>query len=245
VVENKPQWGTIMSQTFPMYNNNEFSRIVKGYRRIIRSKLRNPTYKYIACVVAVKVTKSSYGHYGAIIWDRRTNLAEIFDSMQASKSGSYYTPCFERVAKNVFGIPDKNIRIPDEFTPETSLQYTGGSPHNLPHIVEVFQSELKDTTKRLLSIQSTESQNHFSLMWAIWYIHIRSSGRIIKNVVTSFMENSTDPLVIIKQYTWEVLVALDMVEKIPQQRFFKRYFPCIWTNEPDFLSLDFYEKKVI
>ena len=150
--------------------------------------------------------------------------------MQTTQNGvttGYYTPYFIQLAYDIFN--PKNVVVPDCIEEKLSLQITGGFPLNYPLAVE--KSRLDAKTKIILSEQSTESQNHFCYLWAIWWIHLQINKISLSQVLTT----AVDPLVMIKTYGWCILKILNLDEKIFDMghlEFFNYHFPAIWDNIP-------------
>ena len=225
------------------FDKANYIKLVKNYRKIIG----NSKSKKIVTVLGLDLGEDG-GHYAAFHYDK--NVVSIFDSMQVEntkddknfKSIGYYTPYFIQLAGDLF--PSAKIVVPDCIKSELSTQFTGGFGGNLPLAV----SEAKGLAKRkqkLISIQATESQNHFCYMWSIWWIHLRVAGYSFQKVLD--MLKTTDPLTVIKRYIWCVIHVL----KIPLfdkrfKSFFEKHFLSIWSNYPleDKLSIKFARYKL-
>jgi hypothetical protein len=245
------------SETFPFYvnqdvkhkyflkdetvkNSDEYFQLVSEYREEFLSKKQ----KDIVTVLALNL--GNEGHYAAVYYSNDT--VYLFESMSVKihpthrykydssyKSAGYYTPYYVSLAKDIFS--PRKITVPDCISEELSLQFTGGFPSHMP--LKVRTSNKTKEEQRLLSIQSTESQNHFCYLWAIWWLHLRLVDMNFETNIKIF--NKLDPLVAIKRYAWCILVSLNLLAEIENKDFFKKHFMSIWSNVPltDKLSLQF------
>jgi hypothetical protein len=179
------------SQTFPIwkatkpYNKkdltgteDEYVSLMEPLRDAANSLKRGNPKGCIAGVFAVEVEKvdkskgmEAPGHYCALMYSIAKNRTMVFDSMQAGTDGSFYTPFFQRLAVDIFG---GTTEIPECPFRTLSLQLTGGFGQHWPLALESVKPRSLASSadkKYKLSMQSTESQNHFCYMWSIWYIH--------------------------------------------------------------------------
>ena len=181
------------SETFPLYLTQEnkkkyfeddfidaefdkenYFKLVKNYRKAIEKSKS----KKIVTVVGLDLGEEG-GHYASFHYDK--NVLSIFDSMQVEninenknfKSIGDYTPYFIQLAGDLF--PDAKVVVPDCIKSELSTQFTGGFGGHIPFALSQAKG-LTERKQRLISIQATESQNHFCYMWAIWWIHLRVDG---------------------------------------------------------------------
>lgn len=252
--EDNPKLHYLYSNTFPFYvsqnlknkfyksdtvssinKEREYRKNVKNYRKHI-----NPNKDYVS-VVAVDLEEFG-GHYAAFHYSN--GVVTLFDSMQANipekekklypttiKSSSYYTPYFSQLVSDIF--PGATVNVPDCIKDELSLQYTGGFPETLPYSLE--RQKVPAKLKKLLKMQSTESQNHFCYLWSIWWLHLKLMGLKFQNILGLFKNN--DPLIVIKKYGWCILQILKIKTEYPE--FFKKHFMSIWSNGQDRLSPEF------
>jgi hypothetical protein len=160
-------------------------------------------------------------------------VREIFKS-PIIKTQSEYSMFFRQLAFDIFGA--KSVEIEPGFNLRNSLQLTGGFSSNSPLSVELTDFFIPDRTIEALNYQSTESQNHFCYMWALWSIHIRMTGRSISEIANFIYTQKIDPLIVIKRYMWSLFTSKDLklIDKIPKRYldFFKRNFPVVWSNDP-------------
>ena len=258
IVSLNPEYSYVRSETFPFYvnsilkqkyfddifpvpkeNKREYASLVQNYRKEINLN------KKLVMLIGVSLGTDG-GHYAAFHYYKGT--VEIFDSMQTTnkdkksshKSLGYYTPFFVQLAKDLF--PGSKVHVPDCVKEEIALQLTGGFSGNEP--LAVNRSKLSAEKKRILSIQSSESQNHFCYLWSLWYIHLRISGKNLSDIINIF--EKVDPLVVIKRYAWCLIQTLKIEIDSRWKQFFYTHFLYIWSNNPlgNKLSFNFSRYKI-
>ena len=215
---------------------NKYLRLVNEYRKKIDMK------KQYVGIIAVDL-ESSGGHYIAFYYSNGN--VKLFDSMQTSisenekkklyeknvKSASDYTHYFYQLIHDIF--PESLVEVPDCIKKEASLQYTGGFIEDLPYFLE--ESNVDEQTKKCIILQTTESQNHFCYVWAIWWIHLNLMGLDFMKILEVFNDN--DPLIVIKKYGWCLIKILGI--SVTHKEFYLQHFMSIWSNGKDKLSVDF------
>jgi len=221
----------------------DYKDVVDNYKNYIKNLKTKK--QYLVTILALDLAEEG-GHYMAIRIDRNLREIIIFDAMQYSDDTTQlgeYTKQFARLTRDIFG-KEYKIYVPECISAEFSLQYTGGFTGYYPYIVE--QSNLEKNKKHLLSIQSTESQNHFCYMWSLWYLHILIIDKDPVDIINTISEKKIDPLIVIKKYIWSLLECIDLFTYIPDKYrdFFAYNFPCIWTNGYHSLSLHFNRYRV-
>lgn len=193
--------------------------------------------RYVITILALE-HHGEDAHYGAFIYDREKNVAEIFDSMMTAPEGykmaSGYSDMFYSLALDMFG--NAKINYPDCIKEELALQFTGGFPSNYAHyIIQSFKKgKITSAVAYNANLQSSDSQNHFCYMWSIWYIQMRLMGLSIKNILRELSQ--IDPLVVIKTYCYLMLYNLPfrkgkLIDYMPLREFFDSHFPSIWYDE--------------
>lgn len=181
------------------------------------------------------------GHYAAYIYSldsKNRKKLLIFDSMSKVNQPSAYAPFFIQLGQDIFGV-DADILVPCVQN-IISLQYTGGFLNNNPFHVEeaVKEGKIDEETAYNLSVQSTDSQNHFCWLWSIWYIHLYLNGITLDQALKQMNKNHLNPLIVIKRYAWSLLNLTGLINDVNHLTFFRTFFPRIWMA-PDPLSLDF------
>lgn len=243
------------SETFPFYVSDKMKNLYKKEKEASSSEKMRKKYLSLVNKYKKKINRkqeyvsiiavdlgSSGGHYAAFYYSN--DKVTLFDSMQTSvsenlrnlysqsvKSASQYTHYFFQLASDIF--PEAQIEIPDCIKKEVSLQYTGGFLEDLPYFLE--NSDIDESTKRRLILQTTESQNHFCYLWSIWWIHMQVLGIDFSDVLKLF--ETTDPLIVIKKYGWCVVHILNI--HIDYEKFFNKHFLSIWSNGNDKMSIEF------
>jgi hypothetical protein len=228
----------------------KFEAKVDTYRAMVKAILGKKPDTCIVSVVALDLAESG-GHYAALYYENPRVL--IFDSMQGDTTnviGSSYTPFFKYLAHQIFGESTLVVK-PDCIGEKMSLQLTGGFLEGDPYILSLYK-KTDNATKLRLAAESTESQNHFCYMWAIYSIHLRLSGRTPEQLAKYAYDKMIDPLVIIKKYIWG-LVRLEKLKKGmgSDAAFYERHFPFVWSNavgknmdDKERLSLDFKRYRI-
>lgn len=194
------------------------------------------------------------GHHCAMIYEDGT--VTLFDPMQCG-SHSKYVDRFKHIAHEVFMTEDVHIQPLDSELGYT-LQHTGGWMHIPPPHIEMdgddvlthdfYEMNHITQTKHKMSTEdkfelvytSSEVQNHFCYMWCIWYLHIVIAGYDINEVVESYL-HGTDPLVVIKTYTWCLLTYTNIKREIQFERFFNDNFKLVLLynlNEEGFMRMN-------
>jgi hypothetical protein len=177
------------------------------------------------------------GHFAAIIINVEKKTVDLFDSMQIDYH-SYFTKYFKVFIESA----GYKVNIPDCISKELSLQYTGGFIFNNPlwydkYVESIENMNRKDAmnakayikkNQKDILIQSTESQNHFCYMWAVWYINIKLLNIELDKAL--LILNSIDPLIIIKRYIWYVFKYTGLIDHLIFRKFFERHFPCYWKS---------------
>ncbi len=228
------------SDMTPIAKSN-YERVVKNYKTKISKTLE--TKKCIVTILSLDFGEQG-GHYAAYIYnvseDNKKKLL-VFDSMSKVNSPSVYAPFFIQLGQDIFGV-DADVLVPCVQN-IISLQYTGGFLTNEPYNIEkAFDKGLIDEeTAHKLSVQSTDSQNHFCWLWSMWFIHLHLNGITLSEAMAQMNKNNLNPLVVIKRYGWNLIHLLNF--KIVCQEFFNEYFAKIWLN-PTPLSLDFTVFKI-
>jgi len=133
------------------------------------------------------------GHYGVAIRNGK-NLV-VFDSMQMD-GWSWYSAFFSQVAYDVFNITPKILSSPKN----------GHCPQPTGGFIQP-RSEYKSDEDYLYHLQSTESQNHFCYMWAVWYFHVFVVGGEdrVNKIFEELEKDGIDPLIVIKKYIWSII----------------------------------------
>ncbi len=250
IVSTNPDYEFIRSETFPFYMNYNtkqkhypdrnpssladkemYNETINSYREVLENINKN---KKLVTILGTSLGNSG-GHYAAFHYEN--GIVSIFDSMQIEnkrtarsgyKSLGYYTAYFIQLAQDLF--PKSQVIVPDCIKDQLAIQLTGGFSEGQPLAVR-DSTKLADKDKILLSIQSTESQNHFCYLWAIWYIHLKVSDISVEDVMNKLF-TKIDPLVSIKRYAW-CLVELLKIKIDPRfQKFFYAHFLSIWSNVP-------------
>ena len=241
---------TLTAGTFPYYVPPEFemeeeaeeayigqealdgyNEAVIEYKKINNNNLKTIDKNRICAVAIVSVDlkelttqKEFGGHYAALIY--RDGIVSIFDSMQsAGYEGSLYTPFFKRLVLDIFN-PNVDVQVPECIMDNQSLQRSGGFLGVVPY--ESRNYSLSPWEENELMIQSTESQNHFCYMWAIWYINLKLNNINVQNIIDNLTEN---PLIVIKSYIWNLVHLLGLNDQMEYYDFFKKHFPAIWIQE--------------
>lgn len=213
---------------------------VSAYRQQVESAKR--THTIIVTVLAVDLGLAG-GHYAAVFYVN--GVANIFDSMQYRKGkkeeGGYYTPYFTQLVQDAFG---SQVAIPDCISAMMTPQMTGGFFENRPQEVDrsLARRRIDEDRADLLSRQSTDSQNHFCYMWALWRIHLYLQGIPVEPVLRDIVKSGYDPLFIIKRYSWCMFHLLGLNQRLGDYvEFFNTHFPAVWANVPlgNKLSPDF------
>jgi hypothetical protein len=245
------------SETFPIYTENgnekwqntgtkeEYQNLVKEMRKkyLSLAKKQNVDCVYAVFSLLVEVDEDNEdneggGHYGSFYINTKfPDRAYIFDSMQNSAKGSHYTIFFSQLAKDIFGV--QKVVFDRNFTPETSLQLTGGFSNN-PPLMLLYEDDphhiLTEEDKYDVKIQATESQNHFCYMWSIWSLHLRMIGEDPFKIAQTISSRKIDPLVVIKRYIWSLFNYKDLrlIDQIPgkYRNFFEYHWSAIWSNDP-------------
>lgn len=225
----------------------EYNELVANKQVLVKRALRN--HDHIITILAVNLEEFG-GHYVAVVHGH--GVTEIFDSMQTesddsafSKIKGYYTPWFMQLVNDIF---PGEVRVPDCIIDQLSIQLTGGFITGKPLLIEVAEKEgwMTKEYRNLLSMQSTESQNHFCYLWSIWWIHLKVNGVNFQEVLNDTIAN-VDPLVVIKRYGWCLVYYLDLDRKLGEyKKFFDKHFLAIWDNEVqgEKLSPDFRRYKM-
>ena len=180
------------SQRFPFYVKGDLRNLYKNtsfndreskqqyetwteiYRNSVHNLLLENRNYHIITILAVDLGAEG-GHYAAMMYGHNTTY--IFDSMQTETENKgtvgHYTPWFKQLASDIF---PGDVVVPDCVSEQLSLQLTGGFSANRPLDVEKAEKIGKITEEKaeIISMQSTESQNHFCYLWAIWWIHLRA-----------------------------------------------------------------------
>lgn len=238
------------SDTFPIYTDDpnkswqntgtkeEYENLVNRMKKRYTLIANKKDVECVYAVFALMVEKDGSGHYGSFFTNPRLgNRVYLFDSMQNSEKGSFYTPFFRKLAEDIFETP--NVIFDKNFTPETSLQLTGGFSKNYP-LMLLFEDDpehpLTEQEEEIIKWQSTESQNHFCYMWSIWSLHLRMIGEDPSGIAKIIAQRNVDPLTVIKRYTWALFNYKDLrlIDEIPAKyrEFFERHWPAIWSNDP-------------
>lgn len=198
-------------------------------------KRKHPDQK-LATVIAVNLGEGVGGHYAAVFYEKEKGkeVVQLFDSMQAAdkkKGGGYYTAYFKQLASAIFKTP--NVKLPDCISEEFSLQYTGGFAQNPTYPLHIAGEAVSEKDQHAIMVQSTESQNHFCYLWAIWRLQMMINGFPIDVYVKQFSSPGNDPLIAIKRYAWYMLYALNLRKELGRyEEFFNIYFTRIWANIP-------------
>lgn len=227
-------------------NGEKLRKKAKEYKKELDSRPKN---KVCIGIIAIDLGKIG-GHYAAIIYNPKFHEVVLFDSMQTDVCGSPHTWQFECIINLIFDDSAKKIKITrttkflKDFTKELSLQKTGGfiNEDNLPYSL-TLDDNVSSEDKAIIMSQSTENQNHFCYMWAIWFIQHYLKGKDVVDSAKDLFKRNIDPLVAIKVYIWQIfnmkLIAEDGGEinlrgLIPKklQDYFDKHFLSIWTNDP-------------
>lgn len=242
--------GVLPSETFPIYTSDikekwqntgteqEYRNAVEGMKRQYLKIIKKKNIKCVYAVFGLLVDEDGSGHYGSFHFNPATGSVNVFDSMQDSNFGSAYTAFFIRLAKDIFGVD--NVQYDNRFSVYTSLQITGGFSANRPLMLEpkfaAYGTQLTETEKKTVMLESTESQNHFCYMWSIWSLHLRMIGQEPYDVAKDIYLKGIDPLIVIKRYIWSLFnhEKLRLIDQIPEkyQEFFVHHWPVIWSNDP-------------
>jgi hypothetical protein len=260
----------IHSETFPFYISPEirsnyteesnynsskpmktkYDKLLNIYQKKIYDKIKKNPRMSIITILGVDLGYSG-GHFASFYYNN--GEVYIFDSMQRIegsyseniKSAGYYTPYFEQLAKDIF--VGANVMVPNCISSELTVQYTGGFPQNLPY--KVIISKLPKKNKELISLQSTENQNHFCYLWSIWWLHLKITGYNFEQILNN--SKNLDPLIIIKRYGWCLVKNLRLFDYVEEsnklyENFYDRHFLSIWSNVPlnDKLSINFGRYKI-
>jgi len=184
------------------------------------------------CTIIALTLEDQGGHHCAAIYEN--GEVTIFDPMQGGNR-SMYIESFKDIARAVFMTEDLHV---ENFDPAYNyrLQYTGGFMHIPPqHIASdgkdwyehdhITQKMVKMTEheKHELKFTSTESQNHFCYMWCIWYLHVKMAGLDLVDVVEKRMLG-IDPLIVIKNYIWNIMTYTGFKRELSMERFFNENF---------------------
>jgi len=249
IVSTNPDYEFVRSETFPFYLNfttrnkyypnmkpssrtdkERYDDLVEEYKNSVENKIN----KKLVTILGVSLGEHG-GHYAAFLYEN--GIVSIFDSMQIEskrtsrspiKSLGFYTPFFIQLAQDIF--PKSEVHVPECVKAELSAQLTGGFPSNQP--LEVQKTRKKsEEEKKWLSIQSTESQNHFCFLWAIWYIHLKFIDTKFEDVMNKLFVK-LDPLVVIKRYAWCIVQFLKIHIDKRFMKFFNDHFLAIWSNIP-------------
>lgn len=216
-------------------NEKEYMRLMNQTKKEVNNLKRGRKDGCLFSTFALNLGEDS-GHYAGFYYDIKTKKVEIFDSMQTAEIGSDYTPFFRQLGAHVFGVKISETKADTRFTPRLSLQYTGGFLEH-PSVMVEEEGDIKKYSH--LNEQSTESQNHFCYMWAIWFIHHKIMGCDVYKSAIDIREKHIDPLVVIKRYIWALfhidLDGLILADQIPPEhrKFFDRNFLRVWTNDPE------------
>jgi hypothetical protein len=157
-------------------------------------------------------------------------------------SAGGYTVYFIQLLEDIF--PGTKPATGECIKNEVSPQYTGGFPENPPYTLEAEEKRRKREREDLLQenvindlkVQSTESQNHFCYMWAIFWVHLKVVGPSLSTILPIF--KNYDPLIFIKRYIWSLTHILKLDNKINHIELFNRHFMSIWSNEKDGHTFD-------
>lgn len=218
----------------------KYDREVKKYKKLFE-KAKSPNIVGIFGFETVPISgnpNESFEHFAAFYF--HDGQLEVFDAMQCVEDQchffSHYTTFFGFLGTQIFDVPKNKVRVlqcpraPKGF----SLQLTGGTA-NLPNYVKeaLERGQIDEGYAHRLRLQSTESQNHFCYLWAVWYLHLRLLNMNFTDVVTYIAKNNIDPLFIIKKYAYCLFHSTRMVENVPEEYrdFFNHNFPVVWTND--------------
>lgn len=196
---------------------------------------------------AVIYTEKSRGgddeEYGSGGGDGRGEVI-LFDPMQHGTK-SLYMEYFKDIARHVFMTEDIHVEMFDPVY-NYKLQHTGGFMHIPPQHITVKKSnsifsgttehwfemvndqprKMSDHDKHELMFTSTESQNHFCYMWCVWYLHVKMAGLSVTDVVNNKLLG-IDPLIIIKNYIWNMVTFTGFKKEFSLERFFNENFKLI------------------
>lgn len=197
----------------PHEQSKEFENAVTTYKK----KIINFQRPLRIAVLALQ--GDGFEHFAAFFF--KQGQVKVFDAMQQydksiKKFTSHYSSFFKNLAKRIFDTNNVEIEQCFDLPQQFSLQLTGGT------------TSIQDS----ISLQSTESQNHFCYLWAIWYLHLQLLEKDFTTILIHIAENNIDPLVVIKRYGYTLLQATNLMNKIPKKyrNFFHHHFPTIWSN---------------
>jgi hypothetical protein len=229
----------------------ETIRIARLDIQKIKDGQKNDRY---SIMMTVALSGDDGGHYASLIYEHHGTSGDdrlyLFDSMQFNdgddkRSSSGYTHGFKFIGLLLFNIKPKVI---DDISMYASLQITGGFLENESAFVNdgIEKKLLDDRTVKYLTIQNTESQNHFCYMWGIWYTHLRVLNIDVASISETLYKNNIDPFIVIKRYIWYIYIYLNLKDTIKEHfhkdgrffiSYFEKHFPCVWTNTTD-MSLE-------
>ena len=220
------------SHTFTMENyKNEIKLYFEKRKPFIRFTDTNIT-KVIA-IYAIDL-KTDGGHYNAFIYDKNTKELIIFDPM----GDSAYWRIFSDIGKKI--INTTKIKRAD-FCP----QPTGGFHGNIP--LEAKEYKLSEEEKKLFAIQHVNSQDHFCMMWSIWFIHIVLYEKNYIKLLNEVTENGLKALVTIKIYINELMKlcfnqGVNVVKiNLLNNNFWNAHFHSIWHSKDTYNNFKRYD----
>ncbi len=226
---------TIIADTFPLSTTmtkseeKKFNRLLQVNRKNIEDAKQK--YDFIVTLYAIDL-KEAGGHWAAFFYDVKKNVVEVYDSMQIADYG-HYTDFFDFLGKQLF-IGAKVVH-PGCKLRDISLQETGGFSENIPFAIQdmLDQKIISKKQAEWWSIQTTESQNHFCYMWAIWYIHLRLQGYDFNKIISTIVKHKKfKSLYVIKSYIWNIahIGQPKMVNKLSDKKIFQDHFKSVWLG---------------
>jgi hypothetical protein len=255
----------IRSQTFPLWMRHperltredhepgawaEYMELMAAYRNdVVKALAKKPKPKCLITINAVEL--HSAGHYASFYYDVETDSVRVFDSMQSHpETGSAYTPFFFQLAEDAFGTT--NVSMTEHLGFEESPQITGGFSGLIPLMAlenyDVWQT-MSQFEQWLHQITSTESQNHFCYMWAIWSLHVRVAIKdsTLEDVIMRMMSTGIEPLIVIKRYIWGIFTCPQfkwLYDEIPMDRldFVEKNWDSFWGSDKRRYELVFNNK---
>lgn len=188
------------------------------------------------------ISDGNIGHHCAAVYDRGEVV--LFDPMQTSNE-SLYIQHFKEIAIYVFMTHDIHVQTFNTDKNYT-LQSTGGMHHISPsHVIEDesgawyetnmltgHQRKMTDEAQHALRFTSTETQNKWSYMWCLWYIHTHMTGLDLVQSVNNNLVG-IDPLIVIKNYVWNIMTYSGFKKEMTNVAYFNDNFQYLLLYEPD------------
>lgn len=222
---NREEIIVLPSYTFPIERGKVKPEDIITMKKMFNAKKKGGNTKYMLALIGFD--QQLVGHYNIILWSLISKRVVVFDSLSPSKEYFHHT---RGIIRNI--TPNWSIEFVD-LTEQTCLQYTGGNGSNyplylLPHITKLSEEQL-----RRISLQVSESQNHFCYMWCIWFIHCILTGNNVHDLTNNLHLLQIDPLVVIKKYGYNILKY--MSENVSEHDFdfhhlVRDYFCVYWDR---------------